>query len=128
MVTKQSEKPDSTKPKKDVEKRKEALSGRKKTKTDEETRKQQKEKRKEEKKKRKEEKKKRKQEKKKRKKPRRRIFPIWLRIIVVLLLAAGALILGLMIGFAVLGDGEALDVLKMETWEHIVDIVTKEKN
>src|SRR5690625_2176812 len=120
MVTKQSEKPDSTKPKKDVEKRKEALSGRKKTKTDEETRKQQKEKRKEE-------KKKRKQEKKKRKKPRRRIFPIWLRIIVVLLLAAGALILGLMIGFAVLGDSEALDVLKMETWEHIVDIVTKEK-
>jgi len=113
MVTKQSEKPDSTKPKKDAEKRKEAFSGPKKTETDEETRKQLKEKRK--------------QEKKKRKKPRRRIFPIWLRIIVVLILAAGALILGLMIGFAVLGDGEALDVLKMETWEHIVNIVTKEK-
>src|SRR5699024_584514 len=121
MVTKQSEKPDSTKPKKDAEKRKEAFSKKKKTKTDAETRKQQREKRKQD-------KKKRKQEKRKHKKPRRRIFPIWLRIIVVLLLAAGALILGLMIGFAVLGDGEALDVLKMETWEHIVDIVTKEKN
>ncbi|GAB3789486.1 DNA-directed RNA polymerase subunit beta [Virgibacillus kimchii] len=62
-------------------------------------------------------------EKRKERKPRRRIFPLWLRIIVVLLLAAGALVSGLMIGFGVLGDGTPTDVLKVETWQHIIDIV-----
>ncbi|WP_163969528.1 DNA-directed RNA polymerase subunit beta [Oceanobacillus halotolerans] len=75
---------------------------------------------------RKEQKKKQKAEKRKKKKPRRRIFPIWLRIIVVLLLAGIALIAGLMIGFGVLGDGNPTDVLDLDTWHHIIDIVTKE--
>ncbi|WP_152656833.1 DNA-directed RNA polymerase subunit beta [Oceanobacillus sp. CFH 90083] len=57
--------------------------------------------------------------------PRLRIFPIWLRIIVVSIFAAAAFIIGLMIGFAVLGDGSPLDVLRLETWQHIVDIVNK---
>jgi len=57
------------------------------------------------------------------KKPRRRIFPLWLRIIVILILAAGALATGLMIGFGVIGDGTPTDVLKVETWQHIIDIV-----
>ncbi|WP_164218408.1 DNA-directed RNA polymerase subunit beta [Virgibacillus sp. YIM 98842] len=57
------------------------------------------------------------------KKPRRRIFPLWLRIIVVLILAAGALVAGLMIGFGVIGDGTPTDILKVETWQHIIDIV-----
>jgi lipopolysaccharide/colanic/teichoic acid biosynthesis glycosyltransferase len=61
------------------------------------------------------------------KRPRRRIFPIWMRIIIVLLLCAIALIVGLMVGFGVLGDGVPEDVLKKETWQHIVDIVTKVK-
>ena len=61
------------------------------------------------------------------KKPRRRIFPIWMRIIVVLLLCAIALIAGLMIGFGILGDGVPEDVLKKETWQHIIDMVTKVK-
>ncbi|MFC3040425.1 DNA-directed RNA polymerase subunit beta [Virgibacillus xinjiangensis] len=55
--------------------------------------------------------------------PRRRVFPIWLRIIVVILLAAIALIAGLMIGYSVLGDGNPLEILRAETWEHIYDIV-----
>ncbi|RDW22238.1 DNA-directed RNA polymerase subunit beta [Oceanobacillus arenosus] len=59
------------------------------------------------------------------KKPRLRIFPIWLRIIIVLILAAAALVLGLMIGYGILGDGVPTDVLKKETWQHIIDIVTK---
>lgn len=113
MSTKQLEKPVKKKSEKDVEKRKKSLPKDKKTKEEAETRKQQK--------------KKQKQEKKKNKKPRRRIFPIWLRIIVVLLLAVGALTLGLMIGYGVLGEGRALDALKTETWQHIIDIVTKEK-
>lgn len=72
--------------------------------------------------------KKEKQQSKRRQKlsrPRLRIFPIWLRIIVVLIFASAAFIIGLMIGFAVLGDGSPLDVLRIETWQHIVDIVNK---
>ncbi|MFA1822475.1 DNA-directed RNA polymerase subunit beta [Virgibacillus oceani] len=67
----------------------------------------------------------RKQRKEKRneRKPRRRIFPLWLRIIVILILAVGALAAGLMIGFGVIGDGTPTDVLKVETWQHIMDIV-----
>ncbi|GAA0341650.1 DNA-directed RNA polymerase subunit beta [Oceanobacillus sp. FSL W7-1293] len=61
----------------------------------------------------------------KRSRPRLRIFPIWLRIIVITIFAAAAFIIGLMIGFAVLGDGSPLDVLRLETWQHIIDIVNK---
>ncbi|MFD1416337.1 DNA-directed RNA polymerase subunit beta [Oceanobacillus jeddahense] len=58
-------------------------------------------------------------------KPRLRIFPIWLRIIVILIFAVTAFVIGLMIGFAVLGDGSPLEVLRLETWQHIIDIVNK---
>ncbi|WJE15377.1 DNA-directed RNA polymerase subunit beta [Halobacillus sp. ACCC02827] len=59
------------------------------------------------------------------KKPRRRILPIWLRILIVLLLSALALLIGLMVGYGVIGDGDPTDALKVETWQHIWDIVTK---
>jgi len=75
---------------------------------------------------RKQEKEKRRQERIKNKKPIRRIFPIWLRIIVVLVLSVVALIAGLMIGYGVVGDGVPTDALKFETWQHIIDIVKKE--
>lgn len=52
-----------------------------------------------------------------------RILPIWLRIILVLLLLAGAAILGAMIGYGYLGDGQPSEVLKKETWTHIFDIM-----
>ncbi|QSS99818.1 DNA-directed RNA polymerase subunit beta [Pontibacillus sp. ALD_SL1] len=64
-------------------------------------------------------------EKKSEKRYRRRIFPIWLRIIVVLVISAAALVGGAMIGYGVIGDGTPTNVLKLETWEHIIDIVTK---
>lgn len=64
--------------------------------------------------------------KKRKKKARVRIFPIWLRIIIVLILAAFALASGLMIGYGVMGDGNPIDALKVETWQHIIDIVIKE--
>src|SRR5699024_9475616 len=70
-------------------------------------------------------KKKRKEEGKKHKKPRRRAFPIWLRLVVIILLAAVALASGLMIGYGVIGDGVPIDALKKETWQHIIDIVIK---
>lgn len=54
-----------------------------------------------------------------------RILPIWLRILLFILLLAGSLALGAVIGFAGIGDGKAADVFKAETWQHIIDIVTK---
>jgi DNA-directed RNA polymerase subunit beta len=54
-----------------------------------------------------------------------RMLPIWLRILLFILLLAGSLALGAVIGFAVIGDGKAADVFKAETWQHIIDIVVK---
>ena len=52
-----------------------------------------------------------------------RLLPIWLRILLVLLLLAGAAILGAIIGYGYIGDGEPADVLQKETWTHIFDII-----
>ncbi len=52
-----------------------------------------------------------------------RLIPIWLRIILVLLLLIIAGAAGLMVGFGVIGSGEPLDALKMETWQHMLDII-----
>lgn len=76
---------------------------------------------------RRQQKKKQKEEKRKNKKPRLRIFPIWLRLLVVSILCIVALGAGLMIGYGGLGDGEPRDALKWETWQHIIDIVIKEE-
>lgn len=62
----------------------------------------------------------------KKKKPRRRIFPIWFRIVFIAACCLIALGLGLMIGFGVIGDGDPRDALKMETWQHIIDFITKD--
>lgn len=56
-----------------------------------------------------------------------RIFPVWLRIIVVAILTVAALFGGLMIGYGVIGDGAPLDALKVETWQHLIDIVISEE-
>ncbi|WP_083443663.1 DNA-directed RNA polymerase subunit beta [Ornithinibacillus contaminans] len=76
---------------------------------------------------RKQQKKQQKLEKRQNKMPRLRIFPIWLRIVVVVVLAVVALLVGLMIGYGGLGDGNPRDALKWETWQHIIDIVVKEE-
>lgn len=62
---------------------------------------------------------------KKPKKGRRRILPIWLRILIVLLLSALALVLGVMVGYGIIGDGNPTDALEWDTWQHIFDIVKK---
>ena len=54
-----------------------------------------------------------------------RLFPILVRVIIVLALAGGSLILGLMVGYGIIGDGSPADALKKETWTHIIDIVTE---
>ncbi|SET25301.1 DNA-directed RNA polymerase subunit beta [Salinibacillus kushneri] len=60
------------------------------------------------------------------KKPRKRIFPIWLRIIVIAILCAVSLGLGLMIGYGVIGNGQPSDAFDTSTWQHIIDIVSQE--
>ncbi|QBP42076.1 DNA-directed RNA polymerase subunit beta [Paenisporosarcina antarctica] len=52
-----------------------------------------------------------------------RLFPIWLRIILIVALVIGAMAAGLMIGYGYVGDGEPKDALKWETWQHILDIL-----
>ena len=53
-----------------------------------------------------------------------RLFPIWLRIFIVIALVALAAVLGAMVGFGVIGDGKPADALKWETWQHIFDIMS----
>lgn len=64
--------------------------------------------------------------KKNKKKYRVRKFPIWLRIIVVLILFVFCLVLGVIVGYSILGDGSPADALDKQTWQHIIDIVNKE--
>ena len=65
-------------------------------------------------------------EKKQGQKIRIRLVPLWARIIIVLFLMAGALVGGAMVGYSVMGDGEAMDIFKKSTWTHIVDLVNKD--
>ena len=51
-----------------------------------------------------------------------RMFPIWLRILLIILLLAAAVAAGLMIGYGVVGDGKPTDALKWETYQYILDI------
>ncbi|WP_017798175.1 DNA-directed RNA polymerase subunit beta [Oceanobacillus kimchii] len=74
---------------------------------------------------RKKQKKLQKEEKRNAKFPRIRVFPIWLRIIVISILCVAALVIGLMVGYGVIGDGSPTEVLKKETWQHIIDIIYK---
>jgi len=55
-----------------------------------------------------------------------RLFPILIRLVIVIALALGSLIIGLMVGYGVIGDGNPQDALKKETWTHIIDIVTQD--
>lgn len=53
-----------------------------------------------------------------------RMIPIWLRVILVVVLFAGAIALGLIIGYGYVGDGNPSDALKVETWVHIINIMS----
>jgi glucan phosphoethanolaminetransferase (alkaline phosphatase superfamily) len=55
-----------------------------------------------------------------------RLFPIWLRIVLLLFFMAIAAISGAMIGYGVLGDGKPTDVFDKKTWQHVFDLVEKE--
>lgn len=63
---------------------------------------------------------------KRRKRIRIRFIPIWLRIVIIVLLIAASVTVGAMVGYGVIGDGNKSDVLKKETWTHIIDLISKE--
>ena len=54
-----------------------------------------------------------------------RLFPIWLRIIVVVLSVFVAFVIGSMIGYGVIAVGNPTGVLQKSTWTYIVDLVNK---
>lgn len=62
-----------------------------------------------------------------RKRTRVRLIPIWLRVVIVTVLAAFCFLFGAMFGYSGIGDGKATDVFKASTWTHIRDLVEKEK-
>lgn len=49
---------------------------------------------------------------------------LW-RIILFLLLVVLFFVVGLVIGYAVIGKGNFWEVLSVDTWRHIVELVTK---
>ncbi|WP_078543475.1 DNA-directed RNA polymerase subunit beta [Litchfieldia alkalitelluris] len=56
-----------------------------------------------------------------------RIIPIWLRLFIIAALIAISAIAGVVIGYGVIGSGEPEDALKKSTWQHIIDLVEKQK-
>ncbi|WP_449538016.1 DNA-directed RNA polymerase subunit beta [Ferdinandcohnia sp. Marseille-Q9671] len=64
--------------------------------------------------------------KKREKKIRIRLIPIWVRLLLVVILFAASILIGVVVGYGVIGDGEPSDALKKSTWQHIVDIVNKD--
>ncbi|RST77092.1 DNA-directed RNA polymerase subunit beta [Siminovitchia acidinfaciens] len=56
-----------------------------------------------------------------------RLIPIWLRVLIIIFFTVISLIAGILVGYAVIGDGKPQDALKKETWTHIIDLVNKEK-
>ncbi|ASS94793.1 MULTISPECIES: DNA-directed RNA polymerase subunit beta [Peribacillus] len=62
-------------------------------------------------------------------KPNRRIkvrlLPIWLRLLIVIGLIFIAVLSGALLGYSVIGGGNAMDVFQKSTWTHIIDIVNK---
>lgn len=49
---------------------------------------------------------------------------VW-RMILFLLLVVVFFVIGLVIGYSVIGKGNFWEVLSLDTWRHIVELVTK---
>ncbi|ACJ35032.1 MULTISPECIES: DNA-directed RNA polymerase subunit beta [Anoxybacillus] len=67
-----------------------------------------------------------KQQKRSLRRPRRRLVPIWLRLVIVFVLVLLSGMIGAMVGYGVIGEGNAWDALKPATWQHIVDLIEKQ--
>ncbi|MGG6433219.1 DNA-directed RNA polymerase subunit beta [Anoxybacillus sp. D401a] len=58
--------------------------------------------------------------------PRRRLIPIWLRLLLVLCFITMSALAGAMVGYGVLGGGNPFDALKPSTWQHMIDLIEKQ--
>ncbi|WP_461201734.1 DNA-directed RNA polymerase subunit beta [Anoxybacillus sp. TBDG-1] len=67
-----------------------------------------------------------KQQKRSLRRPRRRLIPIWLRLLIVFCLITISTLVGAMVGYGMLGDGKPFDALKPATWQHIIDLIEKQ--
>lgn len=56
-----------------------------------------------------------------------RVFPIWLRLIIIVIFCAVSLAAGAMIGYGVIGNGKPMDVFHKQTWQHIYNIIYEKK-
>ncbi|MEH7110398.1 DNA-directed RNA polymerase subunit beta [Bacillus sp. JJ1764] len=59
------------------------------------------------------------------KRVRIRLFPIWLRLLLLVVLMFICLMSGAAVGYGVIGSGKVVDIFKESTWTHIVDLVEK---
>lgn len=60
------------------------------------------------------------------KRVRVRLFPIWMRIVIIAVLFFLLVIIGAVIGYSVIGEGSFTEVFQKSTWTNIFDLVEKE--
>lgn len=63
------------------------------------------------------------EKKARRRRPRIRLIPIWLRFIIAVVLIGGSFLLGLIVGYGVIGDGDPSEAVKPHIWYHILDMI-----
>ncbi len=63
------------------------------------------------------------EKKARRRRPRIRLIPIWLRFIIAVVLIGGSFLLGLIVGYGVIGDGDPAEAVKPHIWYHILDMI-----
>ncbi|OAS88139.1 MULTISPECIES: DNA-directed RNA polymerase subunit beta [Metabacillus] len=55
-----------------------------------------------------------------------RLIPIWVRVLLVLIFMVLSTLVGLIVGYGIIGNGNPADALEESTWQHIIDLVEKE--
>ncbi|MBD8069457.1 DNA-directed RNA polymerase subunit beta [Bacillus sp. PS06] len=58
---------------------------------------------------------------------RLRLIPIWLRLLIIIGLIVLSAVVGVIVGYSVIGNGEPTEALDKSTWQHIIDLVVKDK-
>ncbi|WP_018923091.1 DNA-directed RNA polymerase subunit beta [Salsuginibacillus kocurii] len=64
----------------------------------------------------------------KRKREGKRMFPIWLRLVIVVVLALLSIVFGLIAGYSWFGDGDnATGILRPGTWLDLLDFIRPDR-
>ncbi|SMQ85166.1 DNA-directed RNA polymerase subunit beta [Bacillus sp. OV166] len=56
-----------------------------------------------------------------------RLIPIWLRLVLLVVMAIFCVTAGAVVGYGLLGGGKVAEVFQESTWTHIIDLVQKGK-